>query len=282
MRAWRESPRRREPPRRQSRESFRWRLSLQTVCVSNIDYRVSRREIWELFNEHDVVVDVFMPTRRRYNATNFAFVRYRYIEESQKAISFGIGRKIDGRSLIVRKAAARKIDKGPQVRGYSNRYSHHYDRRADQSGVRFNSKVRGRNFFSHFSSNKQMINVRDDGKRRSRFNPQAGDRSYVPHNRFIGQRINYRNNQSSDGNSNSKRVWKEKEVFHPTEKLHNSKEFDPSEAERKGDYESNRTEVLRRHSDQPTKNTMVVETPSNPLSEGSKEEEVSEKDFAQN
>jgi len=52
--------------------------------------------------------------------TRFAFVRYRFQEEMQKAINFGNGRKLDGRALMVRKAIARKLDMAPRGRGNSS------------------------------------------------------------------------------------------------------------------------------------------------------------------
>ncbi|OMO70131.1 reverse transcriptase [Corchorus capsularis] len=77
-----------------------------------------------------------MLNRRRYGFANFAFVRYRFYEESQKAISFGNGRRLDGQSLIVRKASARIIDRGQQARVYTGRSFIQYDRRCIDSDLR--------------------------------------------------------------------------------------------------------------------------------------------------
>ncbi|OMO74719.1 hypothetical protein COLO4_26538 [Corchorus olitorius] len=101
--------------RRQATKSFRWRLSLHTIFVSNLPYRISRKVIWEVFNKFGVV-DVFIPYRRREGFSNFAFVRYRFADESFKAVKFGNGRRLDGKSISVRKATDKKLDRASHGR----------------------------------------------------------------------------------------------------------------------------------------------------------------------
>ncbi|OMP05548.1 hypothetical protein COLO4_08772 [Corchorus olitorius] len=95
---------------RQSTESFRWRLSLHSAFVSNISFRASKRDLWEFFNQYGVVVDVFLPARKKDGVSCFAFVRYRFEDELNSAVKRGFGQILLGRSIVVRKATARKID----------------------------------------------------------------------------------------------------------------------------------------------------------------------------
>ncbi|OMO62245.1 hypothetical protein COLO4_33164 [Corchorus olitorius] len=60
--------------RRQLTESFRWRLSLHAVYVSNLSNMVSKKAIWEIFNDFGVVVDVFLSNRKQNGSSCFAFV----------------------------------------------------------------------------------------------------------------------------------------------------------------------------------------------------------------
>ncbi|OMO98241.1 hypothetical protein COLO4_14050 [Corchorus olitorius] len=60
---------------------------------------------------------MYMTTNRRDVFTNYAFIRYRFLEEYQGAISFGNGRKLDGKTLVVKKALVRRQDVSPYVRG---------------------------------------------------------------------------------------------------------------------------------------------------------------------
>ncbi|OMO99203.1 hypothetical protein CCACVL1_03891, partial [Corchorus capsularis] len=97
--------------RRFETESFRWRLSLQSVYVSNLSDGVSRKDLWECFNEFGVVDDVLvLPSRRPY-AVRSAFVRYRFEDKMRKALSRGNDRRLDGKSMLVRKANVRKVDR---------------------------------------------------------------------------------------------------------------------------------------------------------------------------
>ncbi|OMP04204.1 hypothetical protein COLO4_09857 [Corchorus olitorius] len=108
---------------REHTESFKWRLSLHSVCVSNLSYKVSRKELWDSFNEFGVVVDVILPPKRNRSASGIAFVRYRYEEELRSAISRGNGRNLYGRLLLVRKALARstadRVDGGLRLLRHS-------------------------------------------------------------------------------------------------------------------------------------------------------------------
>ncbi|OMO61735.1 hypothetical protein COLO4_33347 [Corchorus olitorius] len=110
----REAPRQRfQSGRSGDTESFRWLLSLHTTFVSNISTRISRKDIWDLFNDYGGVVDVFVPSRRRNSSSIFAFVRYCYEEKRIKAVTLANRRRVDGRFLMVRKATVRKVDRDP-------------------------------------------------------------------------------------------------------------------------------------------------------------------------
>ncbi|OMO98831.1 reverse transcriptase [Corchorus capsularis] len=96
-------------------ESFWWRLSLHAVYVSNLSNKVSKKAIWEIFNDFGVVVDAFLSNRKQNGSSCFAFVRYRFKEESVRAVELGNGRRVDGRQISVRKDTDRKIDRASQT-----------------------------------------------------------------------------------------------------------------------------------------------------------------------
>ncbi|OMP05560.1 hypothetical protein COLO4_08755 [Corchorus olitorius] len=70
---------------------FDWKGRLKYVFVDNIGREVSRKQIWEFFGRFGRVVDVyFPPSQQRVNgATKYCFVRFRFEEERQSAISQG-------------------------------------------------------------------------------------------------------------------------------------------------------------------------------------------------
>ncbi|OMO86694.1 hypothetical protein CCACVL1_09521 [Corchorus capsularis] len=63
-------------------ESFRWRLSLKSIFVSNLSDGVSRKDLWESFNDYSVVVDVFLLVRKSHDHGRFAFIRDRSVKNS--------------------------------------------------------------------------------------------------------------------------------------------------------------------------------------------------------
>ncbi|GJN15894.1 hypothetical protein PR202_gb02839 [Eleusine coracana subsp. coracana] len=58
-----------------------------SLLVLNISFRTTADDLYPLFERYGKVVDVFIPRDRRTgDSRGFAFVRYKYAEEAQKAI----------------------------------------------------------------------------------------------------------------------------------------------------------------------------------------------------
>ncbi|XP_039164086.1 uncharacterized protein LOC104448094 [Eucalyptus grandis] len=74
-------------------------------------------DLFPLFDKYGEVVDLFVPRDRRTGESRgFAFVRYKYADEAQKAVDKLDGRVVDGREIGVQFAKycpyAERIDKG--------------------------------------------------------------------------------------------------------------------------------------------------------------------------
>ncbi|KAH7403980.1 hypothetical protein KP509_15G003400 [Ceratopteris richardii] len=111
-----------------------------SLLVLNISFRTSADDLFPLFDRHGKVVDVFIPRDRRTgDSRGFAFVRYKHIEEAEKAIERLHGRVVDGREIMVQFAKygpnAESIDRG--------RISHSQDRSPRRSRHRDNYYRRG-------------------------------------------------------------------------------------------------------------------------------------------
>ncbi|XP_047314443.1 probable splicing factor, arginine/serine-rich 4 [Impatiens glandulifera] len=62
----------------------------------------SADDLFPLFDKYGNVVDVFIPRDRRIgDSRGFAFVRYKYADEAQKAVEKLDGRVVDGREILV-------------------------------------------------------------------------------------------------------------------------------------------------------------------------------------
>ncbi|GJN03842.1 hypothetical protein PR202_ga21328 [Eleusine coracana subsp. coracana] len=73
-----------------------------SLLVLNISFRTTADDLYPLFERYGKVVDVFIPRDRRTgDSRGFAFVRYKYAEEAQKAIDRLDGRNVDGRNIMV-------------------------------------------------------------------------------------------------------------------------------------------------------------------------------------
>ncbi|XVF15206.1 hypothetical protein REPUB_Repub09cG0130500 [Reevesia pubescens] len=84
-----------------------WRSKLYTIFVGNLSVRVSKGALWEAFCGYGRVMDVYIPSSNRHGKSKsftFAFVRYKFYDEMQRAIVEGNGRKIDERLVRVNKA----------------------------------------------------------------------------------------------------------------------------------------------------------------------------------
>lgn len=85
------------------------REELFSVFISNLSGRISRIELWELFSYYGRVKDVFVRFRRSKPHT-FAFVRYQYEWECDRAIVWANDRSLDGRRINMKRAAARRME----------------------------------------------------------------------------------------------------------------------------------------------------------------------------
>ncbi|CAA0834261.1 Serine/arginine-rich splicing factor SC35 [Striga hermonthica] len=88
-----------------------------SLLVLNITFRTTADDLFPLFDKYGKVVDVFIPRDRRTgDSRGFAFVRYKYQDEAQKAVEKLDGRVVDGREIMVQFAKygpnAERITKG--------------------------------------------------------------------------------------------------------------------------------------------------------------------------
>ncbi|XP_062215445.1 serine/arginine-rich splicing factor SC35-like isoform X2 [Phragmites australis] len=101
-----------------------------SLLVLNVSFRTTADDLFPLFDRYGEVVDIYIPRDRRTgDSRGFAFVRYKYEDEAQKAVDKLDGRMVDGREIMVQFAKygpnAEKIHKGriveeiPKPRGRS-------------------------------------------------------------------------------------------------------------------------------------------------------------------
>ncbi|XP_057857202.2 serine/arginine-rich splicing factor SC35 isoform X2 [Cryptomeria japonica] len=73
-----------------------------SLLVLNITFRTTADDLYPLFDRYGKVVDIFIPRDRRTgDSRGFAFVRYKYADEAEKAIERLDGRNVDGRDIVV-------------------------------------------------------------------------------------------------------------------------------------------------------------------------------------
>ncbi|CAL1370437.1 unnamed protein product [Linum trigynum] len=100
-----------------------------SLLVLNITFRTTADDLFPFFDKYGKVVDIFIPRDRRTgDSRGFAFVRYKYADEAQKAVERLDGRVVDGREITVQFAKygpnAEKIQKGRIIEPASrSRYS---------------------------------------------------------------------------------------------------------------------------------------------------------------
>ncbi|PWZ29737.1 Serine/arginine-rich splicing factor SC35 [Zea mays] len=152
-------------------------------------------DLFPLFERYGKVVDVFIPRDRRTgDSRGFAFVRYKYADEAQKAIDRLDGRDVDGRNIMVQFAKygpnAEPIRKGRVKEGVEKSQDRsrsrsprprHRDRdhrsqsrsrsrerhvRDRDRGYRRRSRSRSRSLSSS-PDNRSHHRARDDDKRKS-------------------------------------------------------------------------------------------------------------------
>ncbi|XP_027163438.1 serine/arginine-rich splicing factor SC35 isoform X4 [Coffea eugenioides] len=88
-----------------------------SLLALNITFRTNADDLFPLFDRYGKVVDIFIPRDRRTGESRgFAFVRYKYADEAQKAVDRLDGKLVDGREIAVQFAKygpnAERIHKG--------------------------------------------------------------------------------------------------------------------------------------------------------------------------
>ncbi|KAK6253256.1 hypothetical protein QUC31_014976, partial [Theobroma cacao] len=94
-----------------------------SLLVLNITFRTTADDLFPLFDKYGKVVDIFIPKDRRTgDSRGFAFVRYKYADEAQKAVERLDGRVVDGREITVQFAKygpnAERIHKGRIIESF--------------------------------------------------------------------------------------------------------------------------------------------------------------------
>ncbi|XWS63152.1 hypothetical protein CRYUN_Cryun06bG0071800 [Craigia yunnanensis] len=154
-----------------------------SLLVLNITFRTTADDLFPLFDKYGKVVDIFIPKDRRTgDSRGFAFVRYKYADEAQKAVERLDGRVVDGREITVQFAKygpnAERVHKGriiesfPKSRSRSPRRRHRDDHYKDR-GYRRRSRSR-----SHDRYERDRYRGKDrDYRRRSRSRSASPDYS---------------------------------------------------------------------------------------------------------
>lgn len=83
-----------------------WRDNLHTVFISHLSKRVSWDSLKRIFDQYGKVLDVFIPNLNsgRFRFSAYAFVRYKFAHEMNRAIELGNNLRIDGLIIGVKKA----------------------------------------------------------------------------------------------------------------------------------------------------------------------------------
>ncbi|KAD3338671.1 hypothetical protein E3N88_34192 [Mikania micrantha] len=151
-----------------------------SLLVLNITFRTTADDLFPLFDKYGKVVDVFIPRDRRTgDSRGFAFVRYKYADEAQKAVDKLDGEVVDGREIMVQFAKygpdAERIHKGrivepvEKLRGRSRSRSprpRHRDDYRDRDRRRNRSRSRDRSDYE-----------RHRGRDRDRYRSRSRSRS---------------------------------------------------------------------------------------------------------
>ncbi|KAF0911875.1 hypothetical protein E2562_012352 [Oryza meyeriana var. granulata] len=88
-----------------------------SLLVLNVPFRTTADDLLPLFDRCGEVINIHIPRDRRTgDSRGFAFVRYKYEDEAQKAVDRLDGRTVDGRDIMVQFAKygpnAERINKG--------------------------------------------------------------------------------------------------------------------------------------------------------------------------
>ncbi|GMY17278.1 serine/arginine-rich splicing factor SC35-like isoform X1 [Fagus crenata] len=154
-----------------------------SLLVLNITFRTSADDLFPLFDKYGKVVDVFIPRDRRTGESRgFAFVRYKYADEAQKAVEKLDGKIVDGREIMVQFAKygpnAERIHKGRIIeasskskeksRSRSPRPRHRDEHRDRDHRRRSRSRSRERNDRDRYRGRERDHHRRSRSRSRSR------------------------------------------------------------------------------------------------------------------
>ncbi|KAJ6794511.1 serine/arginine-rich splicing factor SC35-like [Iris pallida] len=153
-----------------------------SLLVLNITFRTTADDLFPLFDKYGKVVDIFIPRDRRTGESRgFAFVRYKYPEEAQKAVEKLDGRNVDGRDIMVQFAKygpnAEPIKKGrivevfPKDKGKS---------RSRSPRPRYRDNYRDRDYRRRSRSRSRERYDRDRYRGRERDRHRSRSRSLSP------------------------------------------------------------------------------------------------------
>ncbi|KAI3789026.1 hypothetical protein L2E82_01810 [Cichorium intybus] len=177
-----------------------------SLLILNISFRTMADDLFPLFDRYGKVVDIFIPKDRRTgDSRGFAFVRYKYADEAQKAVDRLDGLKVDGREVTVQFAKygpnaerihrGRIIEKSPRNKGRSRscsprRSSKYHDddyrdreyrrrsRSRSRSRDRYHGRERGYRYRS-YSPDYDRDRYDDEHRNRSRSFESRGSRRTV-------------------------------------------------------------------------------------------------------
>ncbi|KAE9448333.1 hypothetical protein C3L33_19767, partial [Rhododendron williamsianum] len=117
-------------------------IDTYSLLVLNISFRTTADDLFPYFDKYGKVVDIFIPRDRRTGESRgFAFVRYKYQDEAQKAVD-----RLDGANLVDYSDKGRVIEPVPRtssrLRSHSprRRYRDDYHRDYDYSRRRSRSR----------------------------------------------------------------------------------------------------------------------------------------------
>ncbi|CAI9116314.1 OLC1v1017426C1 [Oldenlandia corymbosa var. corymbosa] len=152
-----------------------------SLLVLNITFRTTADDLFPLFDKYGKVVDVFIPRDRRTgDSRGFAFVRYKYQDEAQKAVEKLDGKEVDGREIMVQFAKygpnAERIHKGKIMEPV---YKTKGRSRSRSPRPRYRDEYRDRDYRKR-SRSRSRGRDRDSRRGRDRDRPRSRSRSESP------------------------------------------------------------------------------------------------------
>jgi len=142
-----------------------------SLLVLNITFRTTPEDLFPYFDRYGKVADIYCPRDKRTGVSRgFAFVRYKYKDEAEKAADRLSGKNIDGREIVVQFAKYGRNDEPEREQSRGG----HGDRVGSRYRERHSSRSRspeGRRSPRRRSSDRRSPNCRrsrDRSHRRSR------------------------------------------------------------------------------------------------------------------